>query len=79
MKKVFDWFKDNLFLIVLIGVFLLADFYVPRPKMPTDPLKDFKDGVQNHLVWDIKGGCYFVRPNDDVTVYLVPVVDCNKK
>jgi hypothetical protein len=30
-------------------------------------------------VWDIKGQCFFVRPNDDVTVYLVRVVDCDKK
>ena len=42
-------------------------------------LKDYKDGIQNHLTWSIKGECFFVRPNDDVTVYLVRVPDCDKK
>lgn len=44
-----------------------------------DKLKDFKDGIQNHLTWSIKGECFFVRPNDEVTVYLVRVPDCDKK
>jgi len=44
-----------------------------------DKLKDFKDGIQNHLTWSIKGECFYVRPNDDVTVYLVRVPDCDKK
>jgi hypothetical protein len=42
-------------------------------------LKDFKDGIQNHLVFDVKGRCYFVRPKDDVTVYLISVPDCDRK
>ena len=44
-----------------------------------EKLKDFKDGIQNHLTWSIKGECFFVRPNDEVTVYLVRVPDCDKK
>jgi hypothetical protein len=44
-----------------------------------EALKDYKDGIQNHLTWNIKGECYFVRPNDDVTVYLIRVADCDKK
>lgn len=43
------------------------------------PLKEYKDGIQNHLTWNIKGECFFVRPNDDVTVYLIRVNDCDKK
>jgi len=42
-------------------------------------LKDYKDGIQNHLVWDIKGQCFFVRPHTDVTTYLIRVSDCDKK
>jgi len=42
-------------------------------------LKDYKDGIQNHLVWSIKGECFFVRPHTDVTTYLIRVSDCDKK
>ena len=44
-----------------------------------ESLKEFKDGVQNHLVWDVKGQCFFVRPHTDVTTYLIRVSDCDKK
>ena len=36
-------------------------------------------GVQHHLVWDVNGSCYFVRPYNAKTNYLIPVPDCNKK
>jgi hypothetical protein len=41
-------------------------------------LKDFKGGVQNHLVWSTKGECFFVRPYSTETVYLIRVEDCDK-
>ena len=52
-----------------------------RYKIETEnaALKECKDGIQNRLVWDIKDQCHFVRPNDDVTVYLVRVTDCDRK
>jgi hypothetical protein len=60
--------------IVLLG-FLLSD----KPKPTPDTLKDFKDGIQNHLVWSIKGECFFVRPHAETTVYLIRVADCDRK
>lgn len=42
-------------------------------------LKDFKDGIQNHLMWDNKGKCYFVRPYTDYTNYLIAVPDCDRR
>jgi len=53
-------------------------FYV-RPTPTPDTLKDFKDGIQNHLVWSIKGECFFVRPHAEQTVYLIRVADCDRK
>ena len=50
-----------------------------QPPKQNPLLKDYKDGIQNHLTWNIKGECFFVRPNDDVTVYLIRVNDCDKK
>ena len=41
------------------------------------PLTEYKGGIQNHLVWNIKGECFFVRPAT-YTVYLVRVEDCDK-
>jgi hypothetical protein len=63
-------------LAVLCSVVSYQLFYVV--KNPPE-IKEFKDGVQNHLVWSIKGDCFFVRPQTEQTVFLVRVVDCDKK
>jgi hypothetical protein len=62
------------FLGVIIGSFIVAGVaaFVDNP-----PLPEFKDGIQNRLVWNIKGECYFVRPATN-TVYLIRVQDCDK-
>jgi hypothetical protein len=68
---------------LVVGVFIIAiigQAFSDRLNNHTpDALKEFKDGVQNHLVWDIKGQCFFVRPHSDVTVYLIRVSDCDRK
>jgi hypothetical protein len=45
----------------------------------TTDFKEFKDGIQNHLLWSIKGECFFVKPQTEKTVYLVRVEDCDRK
>jgi len=80
MSKIWDFVREHglfgsaLLLIIVIG-FTVAEFN----NKPNPALKEFKDGIQNHLIWSIKGECFFVRPNDDVTVYLVRVTDCDRK
>ena len=68
---------------LMIGIFIIAiigQAFSDRLNNHTpETLKEFKDGVQNHLVWSIKGECFFVRPHSDVTVYLIRVSDCDKK
>ena len=76
-----EWFKKNgltgiLFLFIAAVFIALA---INEDRKPKPILKDYKDGIQNHLIWNIKGECYFVRPNDDITVYLIRVQDCDKK
>jgi hypothetical protein len=82
MKKILDWFSDNAWLFYL-GAFLVALYVTVNHGYlngkQNEALKDYKDGIQNHLTWNIKGECFFVRPNDDVTVYLIRVADCDKK
>jgi len=81
LKDIFS--KENLmkiigYLLIVVPIVVIALALLIKPAPAPDTLKDFKDGIQNHLVFNIKGTCYFVRPNDDVTVYLIPVPDCNR-
>lgn len=82
-EKLKSFFTNRILLniIELILLITILAFLLPylRDNKPSNELKDFKDGIQNHLTWSIKGECFFVRPNDDVTVYLVRVPDCDKK
>jgi hypothetical protein len=70
----FPWWTIPIMVLVVIVVLL-----IPTAPKVNPVLKDYKDGIQNHLTWSIKGECFFVRPNDEVTVYLVRVPDCDKK
>lgn len=82
MKRIIDWLYNNSILIwlVITWIFIIfVAFIMPFPTKTNNVLKDYKDGIQNHLAWDIKGQCFFVRPNDDVTVYMIRVTDCDKK
>jgi|TARA_B110000503_G_C6942689_1_gene327633 glycerol uptake facilitator-like aquaporin len=62
------------FIAFIVGTFILAGvaFIMENP-----PLKEYEGGIQNHLVWDIKGQCFFVRPANNA-VYLIRVNDCDK-
>ena len=68
-------------LSILSWVVLGVALFLAYGKQQEDvlKLKDYKDGIQNHLVWDIKGQCFFVRPHTDVTTYLIRVSDCDRK
>ena len=79
MKKIFDFIKTNLstWLTTLLACVIIYQVYSLDTKTPD--FKDFKDGVQNHLLWSIKGECFFVRPQTEKTVYLVRVEDCDRK
>ena len=70
----FPWWTIPIVVVIVVVV-----FFFPMPPKVNPVLKDYKDGIQNHLTWSIKGECFFVRPNDEVTVYLVRVPDCDKK
>lgn len=78
MKKILDWLYDVWFPLFCI-LFVATCIVIGGGKQQGNQvLKDYKDGIQNHLVWSNTGKCFFVRPNDDVTVYLIQVPDCNK-
>ena len=81
MKNVFNWLKDNFWYIIGYIAFMVCFFFVMAfyAKQEAQELKEFKDGIQNHLVWSIKGECFFVRPHAETTVYLIRVEDCDRK
>lgn len=81
LKKFYDWVCENILSWILtatlFGFFVF--FYTQAMKTTnTVEYKDFKEGIQNHLVWSIKKECYFVRPINDVVVHLIRVPDCDK-
>jgi len=79
-EKIKSYTPKVLDLLVVVWLVYWLFFMPPLwPSKSNSPLKDYKDGIQNHLTWSIKGECFFVRPNDEVTVYLVRVPDCDKK
>jgi len=82
MKNLFAWFKDNFWYIISYLVFMTCFFvamsFIAKEYQPKE-LKEYKDGVQNHLVWSIKNECFFVRPHTETTVYLIRVADCDRK
>lgn len=83
MKIWLLWFKENTwdligYLLLMALVISTIALYV-RPTPTPEALKEFKDGIQNHLVWSISGKCYFVRPDTEQTVYLISVPDCDRK
>ena len=66
-------------LSILTWLVLFTALFLAYGKQQDDvlKLKEYKDGIQNHLVWDIKGQCFFVRPANNA-VYLIRVNDCDK-
>lgn len=77
-KKVKDWFEKNksIFLICII-VFGVTFYYTPY--FMNKPVNgDFDGGIQNKLVWSVKGECYFVRPLNQTDTLLVRVKDCDR-
>ena len=77
--KITNYIKEYFFPVIIFGSLSLLVYMQATTKSQNEVLKDYKDGIQNHLVWSIKGECYFVRPHTDQTVYLIRVTDCDKK
>jgi hypothetical protein len=87
MQRMFSWLGKNIMnlgigvLVLLALTMAISAIDKYRDHLPKFPLEvvDFKGGIQNHLVWSMKGECYFVRAVTEQTVLLVRVEDCDKK
>ena len=79
-KEFFGWFDNFRMMMIGLVLFGIGQTILIIDKQINPPeLKEFKGGIQNHLVWSNKGECYFVRPAVNQTVYLIKVEDCDKK
>lgn len=81
MNTIKNWLIKNSLVLFCISACLVMGITILQlvdiSKSPSE-IGEVK-GVQHHLVWDVNGVCYFVRPNNSKTNYLIPVPDCNKK
>lgn len=84
--KILKFLHEHIFtiatnvLLVVLAVILfnvMKDVYNDNKNPPE--LRQYKGGIQNHLVWSVRGECYFVRPHNDYTVYLIRTEDCDKR
>jgi hypothetical protein len=73
-KHAVGFFVTALVATCLVTVYSLVDIVRKPPK-----LESFEGGIQNKLVWSAKGECFFVRPYSTDVVYLIRVIDCDKK
>jgi len=79
IKKISEWFQSNrtIFFVAII-VFGLTFHYTPYfMNVPVNG--NFDGGIQNKLVWSVKGECFFVRPLNQTDTLLVRVKDCDKQ
>jgi hypothetical protein len=76
--KIRDFFvlHKSSFIIALV-VFVLTFHYMPYFVDKTFD-GNFDGGIQNKLVWSIKGECHFVRPIGKNETILVRVKDCDR-
>lgn len=78
-KNVVGSLRKN-WLVILSGLVVGYFLYSTYTNFTNPPeLKEFKGSIQNHLVWSNKGECFFVRPYNGTTMYLIRVEDCDKK
>jgi hypothetical protein len=81
-NRAYEWAHKHvigLFVFALVVTCLLSIYQMIDITRKPPELKDFKGGIQNHLLWSAKGECFFVRPYSTETVYLIRVEDCDKK
>ena len=76
-NKIFTY--SNFISLVTISFLGFFVYLIYQVSSHPPELREFKGGIQNHLVWSIKNECYFVRPATGHTVYLVRIEDCDKK
>lgn len=82
MNKISEWLSKHVLgitITILMSVCVYTIYNLVEISRKPPVLETIKDGVQNHIIWNIQGECYFVRPYAGQTVYLIRVQDCDRK
>lgn len=78
IKSLINWFSNKKSLLVFgTFVFLLTVILMPYVQNRI-MMQSSETDIKNHLVWSIKGECYFVKPINATDNLLVRVSDCDK-
>jgi len=73
------WFSNKKSLMVF-GTFVFLVTIILMPHVQDRMLAGSSESdIKNHLVWSVKGECYFVKPLNATDNILVRVNDCDKK
>ena len=77
-KCLIDWFSNKKSLMVF-GTFVFLVTIILMPYVQNRMFAQSSEGdIKNHLVWSVKGECYFVKPLNATDNILVRVNDCDK-
>jgi hypothetical protein len=81
LNKLYLWAGKNVSTIILVLLIVTSGItifnLIDVVRKPT-PITVTEGSIQHHLVWSLKGECFFVRPYSEETVYLIRVKDCDK-
>lgn len=78
IKSLINWFSNKKSLLVF-GTFVFLITVIMMPHFQNRLLSSSNEtDIKNHLVWSIKGECYFVKPLNATDNLLVRVNDCDK-
>ena len=78
IKSLINWLSNKKSLMVF-GTFVFLVTIILMPYVQNRILSEASEGdIKNHLVWAVKGECYFVKPINSTENILVRVSDCDK-
>ena len=78
IKSLINWLSNKKSLMVF-GTFVFLVTIILMPYVQNKILSEASEGdIKTHLVWAVKGECYFVKPINSTENILVRVNDCDK-
>lgn len=75
--KFINWWTVSFVSLVLtiLAIFVIGQLYISTPTQ----LETNKVDIRNHLVWSVKGECFFVKGDQEGLVNMIRVVDCDRQ
>lgn len=78
IKSLINWCSNKKSLLIF-GTFVFLITVILMPHFQNRLMMEASEtDIKNHLVWSIKGECYFVKPLNATDNLLVRVNDCDK-